>query len=82
VAHDCLVGDFCNLNPAATLCGNVQLGEGCSIGAGATVIEKVKIGAGTIVGAGAVVIRDLPPGVTAVGVPARVIKQHSKTFLS
>lgn len=82
VAHDCVVGDFCNLNPGATLCGNVHLGEGCSIGAGATVIEKVNIGAGTIVGAGAVVTRDLPPGVTVVGVPARIIKQHSITSLS
>jgi len=74
VAHDCDVGDFCNLNPGATLCGAVHLGPNCSIGAGATVIEKVKIGAGTIVGAGAVVIRDLPAGVTAVGVPARILK--------
>ncbi len=77
VAHDCVVGDFCNINPGATLCGAVALGDGCSIGAGATVIEKIKIGAGTIVGAGAVVIRDLPPGVTAVGVPARVMRKHS-----
>ncbi len=76
VAHDCVVGNFCNLNPGATLCGAVVLGDGCSIGAGATVIEKINIGAGTIVGAGAVVIRDLPPGVTAVGVPARVMREH------
>lgn len=77
VAHDCVVGDFCNLNPGVTLCGAVHLGDGCSIGAGATVIEKIKIGAGAIVGAGAAVIRDLPPGVIAVGVPARIIRQHA-----
>jgi len=34
----------------------------------------VTIGANTVVGAGAVVTRDLPPGVLAVGVPARVIR--------
>ena len=39
-------------------------------------IEKVKIGAWTTVGAGAVVTQDLPAGVTAVGVPARIIKQQ------
>jgi serine acetyltransferase len=40
------------------------------------VIEKISIGAGTKVGAGAAVVRDLPSQVTAVGVPARVIRSH------
>jgi acetyltransferase EpsM len=74
VSHDCVIGDWCNINPNATLCGDVELGEGCYVGAGATIIEKRKIGAGTIIGAGAVVTQDLPAGVTAVGVPARIIK--------
>ena len=76
VSHDCVVEDYCNINPAATLCGDVHLGEGCYVGAGAVVIEKRAIGAWTIVGAGSVVTRDLPPGVTAVGVPARIIKEQ------
>ena len=75
VSHDCVVGDFCNINPNATVCGDVQIGEGCYIGAGATVIEKRRIGAWTVVGAGAVVTQDLPSGVTAVGVPARIVKR-------
>ena len=76
VSHDCVVEDYCNINPAATLCGDVHLGEGCYVGAGAVVIEKRKIGAWTVIGAGAVVTQDLPPGVTAVGVPARIIKRQ------
>jgi acetyltransferase EpsM len=75
VSHDCVIGDFVNLNPAATVCGNVTIGSGAYIGAGATVKDKIKIGAGAIIGAGAVVVDDMPPGVTAVGVPARIIKQ-------
>jgi len=74
VSHDCLIGDFVNLNPGATLCGNVTVGEGSFIGAGAVVKEKISIGRRVIVGAGAVVVRDLPDNVTAVGVPARIIK--------
>jgi acetyltransferase EpsM len=77
VSHDCVVGDFANINPAATVCGNCRIGEGCFIGAGATVINGVSVGDWTIVGAGAVVVRDLPPRVTAVGVPARIIKHHA-----
>lgn len=76
VSHDCVIEDYCNVNPAATLCGDVHLGVGAYIGAGAVVIEKRRIGAWSVVGAGSVVTRDLPEGVTAVGVPARIIKRR------
>ena len=76
VSHDCVVEDYCNINPNATICGDVRLGEGCYIGAGAVVIEKRTIGAWSVIGAGSVVTQDLPDGVTAVGVPARIIKRH------
>jgi sugar O-acyltransferase (sialic acid O-acetyltransferase NeuD family) len=74
VSHDCQIGNFVNINPAAILCGNVIIGDGSYIGAGAVVKEKIRIGRGVTVGAGAVVVRDLPDNVIAVGVPARVIK--------
>lgn len=76
VSHDCVLGQFVNLNPGATVAGNVRIGEGAFIGAGATVIDKVAIGEWSIVGAGAVVVQDVPPHVTVVGVPARVIRRH------
>jgi UDP-2-acetamido-3-amino-2,3-dideoxy-glucuronate N-acetyltransferase len=46
--------------------------RGASLGSGAVVLGGVRIGAGALVGAGAVVTRDVPPGVTVVGLPARV----------
>ncbi|MFB3778595.1 MAG: NeuD/PglB/VioB family sugar acetyltransferase [Bryobacteraceae bacterium] len=76
ISHDCFVGDFVNLNPGVTVCGNVTIGEGAYIGTGATLIDKVSVGEGAIIGGGAVVIDDIPDHVTAVGVPARVIKRH------
>ena len=76
VSHDSVVGDFVNINPGAVVAGNASIGEGCFIGAGATVIDKVSVGAWSIIGAGAVVVDDIPAHVTAVGVPARVIKRH------
>lgn len=78
VSHDSTVGDFTNINPGAVIAGNVQIGRGCYIGAGATVIEKITIGDWAVIGAGAVVINDIPPGATAVGVPARVIKRSAE----
>lgn len=47
--------------------------SGASIGGGSTVLPGVVIGAGATVGAGAVVTKDVPPGVTVVGNPARAI---------
>lgn len=71
VEHDCILGDFSFLGPRACLTGGVTLGTGCFVGAGATVCPGVRLGNHAIVGAGAVVTKDVPDGVTVVGVPAQ-----------
>jgi len=53
----------------------VAVGEGADIGAGAIVLPGVTIGARAIVAAGAVVTRDIPPGQTWAGVPARALAE-------
>ena len=73
VDHDCLVGDGVHIAPGVRLGGLVNVGRGTFIGIGATVINCLAVGENTIVGAGAVVVRDLPPGIVAYGVPAKVI---------
>jgi len=42
-----------------------------SLGSGAVIMGGVTVGSGALVGAGAVVTRDVPPGATVAGVPAR-----------
>ena len=82
VSHDCVIGDFVNINPGAVICGRVDIEAGAYIGAGAVVKDRIRIGRGVTVGAGAVVIHDLPDGVTAVGVPAHVIKENPIDWLN
>jgi UDP-2-acetamido-3-amino-2,3-dideoxy-glucuronate N-acetyltransferase len=45
--------------------------RGAALGSGAVVLGGVRIGAGALIGAGAVVTRDVAPGETVAGVPAR-----------
>jgi sugar O-acyltransferase (sialic acid O-acetyltransferase NeuD family) len=79
VSHDTRIGEYCNVNPGVHLAGNVTVGDECYIGMGTTVIQGKSIGEKTIIGAGAVVQRDLPANVTAVGVPAKVIKINKES---
>jgi sugar O-acyltransferase (sialic acid O-acetyltransferase NeuD family) len=73
VEHDCVVGDYANLAPSATLAGHVRVGRGAYVYTGASVIPGMNVGERARVGAGAVVTRDVPAGATVVGVPARPI---------
>ncbi|KZR85772.1 putative acetyltransferase EpsM [Synechococcus sp. MIT S9504] len=72
VEHDVKLANGVHICPGARLAGLVQVGSCSWIGIGASVIQQICIGDDVTVGAGAAVVRDLPDGVTAVGVPARV----------
>lgn len=76
VAHDCVIGDFVTLCPRACVNGNVHVGDGAYIGTSAVIRQgnharPLTIGAGAVIGMGAVVTKDVPPGATVVGNPAR-----------
>ncbi len=71
VDHDCAVGPWTHIAPNAVLGGAVRIGECCLIGSGAVVLPGVAVGDDTVIGCGAVVTREVPAGVTVMGVPAR-----------
>lgn len=74
IGHDVAIGSYASLMPGCHISGNVKIGERAFIGTGAVILQGVEIGSNSVVGAGAVVTRDVPPGVTVVGVPARPMK--------
>lgn len=76
LGHDISVGSFVNLSPAATMTGFCVVGDGCDIGANATVIPRVGIDEWSIIGAGSVVTKPIPANVTAVGTPAKAVKNR------
>jgi serine O-acetyltransferase len=76
------IGDDCTLYHGVTLGGtswakgkrHPTLEAGVVIGAGAKVLGPITVGREGKVGSNAVVVRDVPPGATAVGIPARIIE--------
>ncbi|MCK5534925.1 sugar O-acetyltransferase, partial [bacterium] len=44
------------------------------IGTGAIILPGVEVGESAVVGAGAVVTKDVVPGITVIGIPAKVLK--------
>jgi sugar O-acyltransferase (sialic acid O-acetyltransferase NeuD family) len=71
VGHDVRIGRCCLLNPSVNVSGGVTIGDGVLVGVGAVILENLTVGDGATVGAGAVVTRDVPPGTTVVGIPAK-----------
>ena len=71
VAHDAVIGRWTQLHCHVDVTGGVVLGEGVTVGSHASILPGVKVGDGATIGAGAVVTRDVPPGATVFGMPAR-----------
>jgi sugar O-acyltransferase (sialic acid O-acetyltransferase NeuD family) len=71
VEHDCVIGDYVTFAPGVQCNGHVTIGDHAYIGAGAMIRQGVSIGANAVIGMGTVVIRNVPPGVTVAGNPAR-----------
>lgn len=80
------VGDDCTIYQGVTLGGtslnkgakrHPTLARGAIIGAGAKVLGGFTVGEGAKVGSNAVVVKEVPPGATAVGNPARIVLKES-----
>jgi sugar O-acyltransferase (sialic acid O-acetyltransferase NeuD family) len=72
IGHDVRMGSYCVVNPGSNTSGGVELGDAVLLGANSTILQYRKIGKDAIVAAGALVNKDVPEGITVMGVPARV----------
>ncbi|TNE61353.1 MAG: acetyltransferase [Bacteroidetes bacterium] len=76
IGHHTTLDDLVSINPGVTVSGVCRIGRGVTIGSGATVLDQIAIGADTLIGAGSVVTKDVPAGVVAYGVPAKVVRSR------
>jgi serine O-acetyltransferase len=81
------IGDECTIYQGVTLGGtslykgekrHPTLGKGVVVSAGAKVLGGFTVGDGARVGSNAVLLKPVPPGATAVGIPARIIQKDAQ----
>ncbi|MFN3297975.1 serine O-acetyltransferase, partial [Caldimonas sp.] len=79
-------GDDCTIYQGVTLGGtslskgakrHPTLGRGVIVGANAQVLGGFTVGDGARIGSNAVVVKEVPPGATAVGNPARILHKEA-----
>jgi sugar O-acyltransferase (sialic acid O-acetyltransferase NeuD family) len=80
VGHDTVIGDYSSFMPSVNISGEVLIEECVYGGTGAKIINQTSIGKESILGAGAVVSKSIPEFCTAIGIPAKVIKQNQPAF--
>jgi len=79
-----VIGDNVSILQGVTLGGtgkadedrHPKIGNGVLIGAGAIILGNIRVGECARIGAGSVVVKEVPPRVTVVGVPAKIVGEQ------
>ncbi len=87
IGETTVIGDDCTVYQGVTLGGtswspgkrHPTLEADVIVGAGAKVLGPFTVGTGARIGSNAVVVKEVPPGCTAVGVPAKLVKCKDAT---
>lgn len=85
VAHDVVVGAYCNLNVDSSVLGHVIIGEHVNIAPNAIIgngsaKRPLRIGSGAVIGVGAVVTHDVPENAQMIGNPAIPVDKWRKLY--
>jgi serine O-acetyltransferase len=86
IGETAVIGDDVTLYHGVTLGGaswapgkrHPTLESGVLIGAGAKILGPITVGAGARIGANSVVIEDVPPHMTVVGIPGRIVREERR----
>ena len=88
IGETAIIGDNVTIYHGVTLGGTGKekgkrhptIENNVMIGASAKVLGNIVIGENSKIGAGAIVLNDIPKNVTAVGVPAKIVKTNDISF--
>jgi acetyltransferase-like isoleucine patch superfamily enzyme len=79
IGHDVNIGDYTTIAPGVHISGFINIGKRVYIGTGAVFVNGTEssplvVGDDSIIGAGACITKEVPPGITVAGVPARPLR--------
>ena len=74
IGYEVKIGSYVSIGSFVFIGGRAEIDDDVVIHPHATILPGVKIGAGAVIGAGSVVIKNVPPGVTMIGNPAKVFQ--------
>ena len=72
------IGSHCSIYSVSTIDnkeGKVVLKKNCKIGSHSVIMPGVTIGENSVIGAFGFVNKNIPPNVTAIGIPVKIIKK-------
>ncbi len=78
IAHNVEIGEDCLIMANTSIAGSVKIGPRSRICLAAAVRDGLKVGADCVIGMNACVTSDIPDGVTAYGIPAKVFNRPNK----
>jgi UDP-3-O-[3-hydroxymyristoyl] glucosamine N-acyltransferase len=78
VAHNVVIGEDAVVVAHAMLGGSVRIGDRAWIAPCACIRDVIEIGDDATVGLGAVVVKNVPPGMTVMGAPAREAEEFKR----
>lgn len=71
IGHDSVLEDFVQISPGGRVSGASVVARGALLGSNAVVAPMRRVGRNAVLAAGSFAMKDIPDGVTAIGVPAR-----------
>jgi sugar O-acyltransferase (sialic acid O-acetyltransferase NeuD family) len=71
IGHEATIGAGSVVNPITAISGGVKIGKGVLVGTHVAILQYVSIGDHAVIGSGAMVNKDVAPGTTVMGVPAK-----------
>lgn len=74
LGHDCKVKNWSHLGAYSFLGGFSEVGELCTIHPGARLLPHKKVGDNATIGVGSVILKNVKPGVTVFGNPAKILQ--------
>jgi len=77
ISHDAIIGSYCEISPGARVLGRTKVGDRTEVGTNAVILPDVLVGCDCRIGAGAVVTKNVPDGLTIVGIPAKPLPQKA-----